>query len=115
MIPIKSAFLTEQSVNFLFGRRNSERIRPYHRLDISATLKPKPEANKRFSSSWTFAMYNMYDNRNPLFFYYVPEQDALTGDVEVVGKQVSFFPVIPSVTWNFKWKQKSSIDEQKSK
>ncbi|MEM9888208.1 MAG: TonB-dependent receptor [Bacteroidota bacterium] len=104
--PIQSAFITEQSPNFLFGRRNSARIRPYHRLDISATLSPKPESDKRFSSSWTFAIYNLYDNRNPLFFYYDTEQDAQTGDVEVVGKQVSFFPVIPSVTWNFKWQQK---------
>ncbi len=105
--PIRSAFITEQSVNLLFGRRNSARIRPYHRLDISATLKPHPNAERRFSSSWTFAVYNIYDNRNPLFFYYDTQENPITGKTEVVGKQVSFFPVIPSVTWNFKWRQKS--------
>jgi len=104
--PIRSAFIVEQSPNFLFGRRNSARIRPYHRFDLSATLYPNPEAKKQFTSSWTFAIYNLYDNRNPLFFYYDTERSEQSGDTKVVAKQVSFFPVIPSVTWNFKWKGK---------
>lgn len=109
--PIKSAFITEQSTNFLFGNRNSARIQPYHRLDLSATLNPQPNVEKRFSSSWTFSIYNVYDNRNPLFFYYDTQENVISGKTEVVGKQVSFFPVIPSVTWNFKWRKKSVLDE----
>ncbi|NJL77360.1 MAG: TonB-dependent receptor [Saprospiraceae bacterium] len=110
--PIRSIYLVEQNINYLFGDRNSARVEPYHRLDVSATLTPEQLEDKPFTYSWTFSIYNLYDRRNPLFSYYSPEQDENTGKVHVVARRVSFFPVIPSVTWNFKWKQRKQEDEK---
>jgi len=109
--PVTSIYLVEQNINYLFGDRNSARVAPYHRLDFSATLIPEQIADKPFTYSWTFSIYNLYDRRNPLFSYYSPETDDATGKVHVVARKVSFFPVIPSVTWNFKWKHQKSEEE----
>ncbi|MEL6718879.1 MAG: TonB-dependent receptor plug domain-containing protein, partial [Bacteroidota bacterium] len=108
--PIRGFFIVEQGVNYLFGNRNSQRMQPYHRLDFSATILPSKE-KPNYESSWTIAVYNVYDNRNPLFQYYVPEQDEKTGQLNLEGRNVSFFPVIPSLTWNFSWKPKSAVEE----
>jgi len=108
--PIKGFFIVEQGVNYLFGNRNSQRMQPYHRLDLSATILPSKE-NPNYESSWTIAVYNVYDNRNPLFQYYVPEQDEKTGQLNLEGRNVSFFPVIPSLAWNFSWKPKAAVEK----
>ncbi len=105
--PVESIYLLEQSVNYQFGQRNSGRIDAYHRFDLSARLTPKPFTNNRLKSSWIFSVYNIYDRRNLLFYYYAPQQDKETSTVSVNAKKVSFFPIIPSVTWNFKWQSKS--------
>jgi len=104
--PINSLYLLEQSVHPLYGDRNSVRNQPYHRLDLSATYIPETEKQQAFKSSWTFSIYNAYDRRNPLFFYYdfVVNQNA--GTAQAKAYQVSFFPIIPSITWNFKWQGK---------
>ncbi len=104
--PIKSLYFIEQNLNVEYGVRNSARLEPYHRVDLSATLTPKPDSEKRFTSSWTFSVYNTYNRRNPFFTYTTFETDANAGTAKATAYKVSLFPVIPSVTWNFKWKQK---------
>lgn len=81
------------------GQRNNYRLPPYHRLDISATLKGKPE--KKFDSSWTFAIFNVYNRYNPYIIYF---DNTFSGnEITIAAKQISLFPIIPSVTWNFKF------------
>jgi hypothetical protein len=82
-----------------YGPRNGYRLPDYHRLDISATLHSKPEA--RFENSWNFSIYNVYSRKNPYFIYTTWENDFAYGSVDVQAKQVSIFPIIPSITWNF--------------
>jgi len=84
-----------------YGPRNGYRLPAYHRLDVSATLKNKPE--KKFESSWNFSVYNVYSRKNPYFIYTTFEGDFALGAVDVQAKQVSIFPIIPSITWNFKF------------
>ncbi|MDX1471399.1 MAG: TonB-dependent receptor, partial [Flavobacteriaceae bacterium] len=43
----------------LYGLRNQQRLPDYHRLDLSATLSPKPKKEKRFKSEWVFSLYNV--------------------------------------------------------
>ena len=102
--PLKSLFLTEQELNIEYGTRNSERIASYHRLDISFTYTPHPESTRRFTSSWNFSIYNVYNRLNPSFIYNDINTNIETGVAEVKAIKVSLFPMIPSVTWNFKWK-----------
>ncbi|HMR46512.1 MAG TPA: TonB-dependent receptor [Bacteroidia bacterium] len=85
----------------VYGDRNSYRMAAYHRLDLSATYIKKK--TKRFESSWNFSIYNVYSRMNPYFIYFNNEVDKETGEFQIQAKQVSLFPIIPSVTYNFKF------------
>ncbi|MCB0577940.1 MAG: hypothetical protein KDD10_01350, partial [Phaeodactylibacter sp.] len=72
--------------------------------DLSATFTPRPDSEKRFTSSWAFSVYNAYSRQNPFFIYYDLQSDPAAGTAQATAYKVSLFPVIPTVTWNFKWK-----------
>jgi TonB-dependent Receptor Plug Domain len=78
---------------------NDYRMPAYHRLDIAFTYTPKPGSSKRYKSSWNFGIYNVFNRGNPFFIYVDVDRDAQT----VEGRKVFLFPIIPSVTWNFKF------------
>ena len=97
-----------------FTARNGYRTTPYHRMDIGATYTPskrknKKKKNKKFESTWNFSIYNVYSRKNPYFIYFALEgleedgenQNIQNGNVEPKAYQVSIFPILPSVTWNF--------------
>jgi hypothetical protein len=111
-----SWYVQEQSLLFNYGARNSTRMAPYHRLDISATLYDKSyktkldpvtgaeiQVKKKFRSNWAFSVYNVYNRANPFFLYVDNDGKFLNGDFKISVKQVSLFPIIPSVTWNFQF------------
>ncbi len=127
-----SLFTFEQNVLIQYGLRNSYRFKPYHRMDLSATFTPdrnkhlerrKKRLEKRYAAkgkdistiqvphklfknhenSWSFSVFNAYNRYNPYFIYFDTSGSLLNGDFKVQAKQVSLFPVLPSVTWNFKF------------
>ncbi|NBX79123.1 MAG: TonB-dependent receptor, partial [Flavobacteriales bacterium] len=111
-----SWYVQEQSLLFNYGARNSTRMAPYNRLDISATLYDKSyktkldpvtgaeiQVKKKFRSNWAFSVYNVYNRANPFFLYVDNDGKFLNGDFKLTVKQVSLFPIIPSVTWNFQF------------
>lgn len=81
------------------GQRNNYRLAPYHRMDVSATLKGKP--HKRYESSWNFAIFNVYNRYNPYIIYF--DKTYSSDKITIQAKQISLFPLIPSVTYNFKF------------
>ncbi len=83
------------------GERNSFRFSSYHRLDFSATLKNKKR--KKFESSWNFSVFNVYNRYNPYFIYFDDFINKSTGEFRIQAKQVSLFPILPAVTYNFKF------------
>jgi hypothetical protein len=82
---------------------NQYRLAPYHRLDLSATLTPTPKPGKKVQSYWVFSIYNVYSRANPYFIYFSQEGSPYNGTLKVQAKQVSLFPILPSVTWNFRF------------
>ncbi len=86
-----------------YSKINEYRLPAYHRLDLSAILTPKKSANKKVKREWVFSIYNTYSRQNPYFIYFDQEGYALNGTLKIQGKQVSLFPIIPAVTWNFKF------------
>ncbi|MEL6924371.1 MAG: TonB-dependent receptor, partial [Bacteroidota bacterium] len=103
--PIRSLYFIENNLNVEYDVRNSGRLQDYHRLDLSATFTPGAgDTNRRFTSSWNFSVYNVYNRRNPFFTYTTFETDPAAGTAKAQAFKVSLFPIIPSVTWNFKWK-----------
>ncbi|HMV24079.1 MAG TPA: TonB-dependent receptor [Saprospiraceae bacterium] len=103
--PLKNLFVTEQDLNIEYGARNSARIQNYHRMDISLNYDPKPDSRKKFKSTWNFSVYNLYNRKNPAFIYNNIETDVNKGTAKAQAIKVSLFPIIPSITWNFKWNQ----------
>lgn len=86
-----------------YSRINQYRVPAYHRLDLSAILTPKKNANRKWKTEWVFSVYNAYSRQNPYFIYFDQSGSPYDGTLQVQAKQVSIFPIIPSVTWNFKF------------
>ena len=61
---------------------------------------------KRFKGSWTFSVYNTYNRKNPFFVNFDTTTDFQTGTNTITGTKITIFPLIPSITYNFKWNQK---------
>jgi hypothetical protein len=88
-------------LNQEYSRINQYRMRSYHRLDLSMTYTPVPSTSRKVKSQWVFSIYNLYSRFNPYFIYFDQEGSITGGDLKVSTKQVSLFPILPSVTWNF--------------
>ncbi len=86
-----------------YSRINAYRMNAYHRLDIAATYTPKPKKERKYTTNWVFSVYNLYSRANPYFLYYDQEGSPAAGNLKVSAKQVSLFPVLPSVTWNLRF------------
>jgi len=87
-----------------YSRINEYRLPSYHRLDFAAIYNPKKNMyRKKMKTEWIFSIYNLYSRKNPYFIYFDQTGSPYDGSLKVQGKQVSLFPIIPSVTWNFKF------------
>lgn len=107
-------YIQDQDLLFAYGSRNSTRMAPYHRLDLSAVWYSKEyrekvdpvtgetiKEKKKFKYNWAFSIYNVYNRANPYFLYVDNDGDFFQGNFNISVKQVTLFPIIPSVTWNF--------------
>ncbi len=100
-----SLYITDQKLVQGFDRLNNQQIPAYHRFDIGAVYTHKPKKKRRWTSSWTFGVYNVYSRQNPYFLYLDIIGDlADPNGVDIKVKQVSVFPIVPSISYNFKWK-----------
>lgn len=95
-------YFIEQNLIQDYSKLNEYRIFPYHRLDLSLVYDPHPERKKRWKGSWAFSIYNVYSRMNPYILYVDTDGDLQNG-TKVNVKQVSIFPIIPSITYNFKF------------
>lgn len=83
---------------FYYSQRNANREPSNNRLDLGATLEGKP--HKKYHSSWTFGIYNIYNHRNP---YAITFRDSKTNPGATEAVETSLFGRVPSITWNFKF------------
>ena len=111
-----SWYVNNQDLLFNYGKRNSTRMPAYHRLDISATWYGKEykektdpatgetiQVKKKLKTNIAMSVYNVYNRANPYFLYVDNDGDFLEGDFNISVKQVTLFPIIPSITWNFEF------------
>ena len=96
-------FLVDGVLIQQYSRINQYRLPAYHRLDFAAIYTPQPKKERKIKTEWVFSAYNVYSRQNPYFIYYDQNGNPLQGTLEVEARQVSLFPVIPSVTLNFKF------------
>ncbi|PCJ65256.1 MAG: TonB-dependent receptor [Bacteroidetes bacterium] len=80
--------------------RNDFRMRAYHRADIGLQVTKE---KKRGLRTWEFSAYNLYNRKNP-FYYTIGPEERFNSQSKQVLKQISLFPILPSISWNYKFK-----------
>ena len=83
--------------------KNGFRMEDYHRLDLGISFTKEKSWGER---SWNISIYNAYNRRNPFTYYLGKDYDTTNPDDlgKTVLKRVSIFPIIPSVSYSFKFK-----------
>ena len=83
----------------IYANRNAGRIPDYHRLDIAYTIGRGYKRDKKFRTSWTLSLYNVYSRRNALsvFFTQAAQQGAQANKLAILGT------IFPSLTFNFEY------------
>ena len=81
------------------NRRNADRLPAYHRLDISATLTPRKNKNRKWQAEWVFGIYNLYGRQNAASINFRQNRETMRNE----ALQTSIFGLVPSVTYNFKF------------
>jgi hypothetical protein len=93
---------TEYEEAFIYGERNSARMRDYHRLDIGFTKTIKTKRGRK--AQWNYSVYNVYNRHNPASYYYGYDKNgSMNYDAEnykpLSKYQLSFFPFIPTISY----------------
>jgi len=80
-----------------YSARNQLRIPDYHRLDLAYTFGQGYNKNKRFKTSWTVSIYNVYGRRNAFSVFFTQQafNPPKAKRLSVLGG------VFPSLTFNF--------------
>ena len=78
-----------------YVERNSFKEPSYHRMDLSATFT---NDSGKFKKSWNISVYNIYNRKNPFYLYFDYDDND-----ERVLKQLSLFPILPSVSYSIKF------------
>jgi len=78
-----------------FDSRNDYRMAAFHRLDVGVNFRKEKRWGER---TWSLGLYNAYSRKNPFYLYF-----TTTNSGKRVLKQVSLFPIIPSVSYGFKF------------
>ncbi len=100
-----SAFTNETTTLTHISNRNNYRYEAYHRLDVGVNFHKQKKHGIR---TWNISVYNAYNQMNP-FIVNVTETkvyDPSTSDYTKIKKhltQTSLFPIIPSVSYSYKF------------
>ncbi len=86
----------------IYSNRNEYRLRDYHRMDISLSLKNKIVPTRKWQSEWVFSVYNVYGRHNDWIINFINKNDA-TQEYKSAERWFLPFVFFPSITWNFKF------------
>lgn len=96
--------LPEGRINnlIIYSDRNSFRLKPNHRLDVSLTILSPPESTKKVKSEWVFSILNLYGYRNT--FSYLISKTGSGIETPYALKKVSILgSIIPTFSYNMKF------------
>lgn len=88
---------------FIYGERNTARMKDYHRLDLGVKYETLSKKRK-LRTVWTFSIYNLYNRQNPNYYYYNNNSSSEihrpeNGFAKLNLYQISLFPILPSVSY----------------
>lgn len=87
-------FGTDPRVIPFYTERNGFRMPAYNRMDLGLVYTMFPKWGE---ADLTLSIYNAYNRRNAFFIFF--EQQ----DNRIAANQVTLFPILPSITFNFKF------------
>lgn len=91
--PDNTLHSNEYETIYIYDGINTFRMRDNHRLDVGINISKE---KKRGVRTWNFSIYNLYNRKNPYFYYFGKNEND-----EIVLKQVSAFPFLPSISYSF--------------
>ena len=80
--------------------RNNFRMSSYHRLDVGMNFHKQKKHGIR---TWNISVYNAYNHNNPFIVYTDYKWDEATQKEKKVLMQASIFPIIPSLSYSYKF------------
>jgi outer membrane receptor for ferrienterochelin and colicin len=88
-----------------YNGRNNYRMPAYHRLDIGINFHKQKKHGVR---TWSISAYNAYNRQNPFFLQWKKDDpfyngSYFTGNQKTRLVQYSLFPIIPSISYSFKF------------
>ncbi|MEI6749857.1 MAG: TonB-dependent receptor [Bacteroidota bacterium] len=104
-LPAGKTFVAEDGslydgIYYDYTSRNNSRLHSYHRLDVSFSNKKQVKIwGKYYEREIVIGAYNVYSRQNAYFVYLTT--DPITKQPQ--AKQVSLLPIIPSISFNFKF------------
>ena len=104
VIPNTNEMYSYPASQTYISSRNNYRYNNYHRMDLGVNFHKK---KKRGTRTWNISIYNVYNQLNPFMVYQSSHgsYNPKTGQYESnkVLKQVTLFPIIPSVSYSYKF------------
>lgn len=92
---------TAPSPTYYFTERNGSRMTPFHKLDLSATMRT---AIFIFPGEYYVSIYNAYNNMNPFAWFITTETNpASPRTVKPVVQQLTIFPILPTIGMRIKF------------
>lgn len=102
----ESGFRQSVSASYL-PNRNNYRMPVYNRMDIGCNFYIENGRRHKGTSIWNVSIYNVYSHKNPFLVVVNSESefdyDKLVWKVWPVLKKVSIFPIMPSVSYTYKF------------
>lgn len=82
-----------------YSTRNENNLPTYHRIDVSATLTPRKNKDRKWQSEWVFGFYNLYNRQNAASITFRQNDENSRNE----ALRLSIFGIVPSATYNFKF------------
>jgi len=97
--PSNSNFWWNPNIEY-YGAKNDYKMPAYHRLDVGVNVH---KTKKWREVTWSFGLYNAYNRQNPFYLQYGFLKNDFSPNPTKVLKQISLFPVIPSISYSIKF------------
>ncbi|GAB3897530.1 TonB-dependent receptor [Spirosoma agri] len=97
---IQKIFQNSRVVEDYGTQKNSFRAEAYHRFDVSVQFHKQKKHHER---TWEVSIYNLYNRRNPYFYRLESVTATATEPSRTALFRYSVFPIVPSVSYMFKF------------
>ncbi|GAB3708906.1 TonB-dependent receptor [Spirosoma flavus] len=97
---VQSLFQNTRTVDDYGTQKNTFRAEAYHRFDFSIQFHKQKRNHER---TWEISFYNLYNRRNPFFYRLESVPATATTSSRTALFRYSVFPIVPAVSYNFKF------------